>query len=83
MNSTVPLTRIDDRSIRGVLGAYKVRLPVLPLIESESIADKRMQMHNTDVMIREDVSQIQLLLLESWDPDLQHLNDHRSRQMIS
>ncbi|BGO88651.1 Ribosome-interacting GTPase 2 [Rhodotorula toruloides] len=45
INSTVPLTRTDERTIRGILQAYKA-----------SFVDYRTLIHNADVMIREDIS---------------------------
>lgn len=59
INTTVPLTRTDERTIRGILQAYKV----LPPLSSQDRARKKYladvyvlsQIHNADVMIREDV----------------------------
>ncbi|CEQ40275.1 SPOSA6832_01873, partial [Sporobolomyces salmonicolor] len=62
INTTVPLTRTDERTIRGILQSYKVRL----LAGKRAGGGRRLirvhwwQMHNADVMIREDVGGLAL-----------------------
>lgn len=65
INTTVPLTRTDERTIRGILQAYKVLLlPRLRLARQRWLTYFVLsQIHNADVMIREDVRRTRAALV--------------------